>query len=212
MSNRSGKSVLNEANPNRLAGECQRSKLGTLLSNGVAFVRGAVASHIMVLPENQKAAAVISGYSNAGSTTGKLAPTTGSITTGLIGINAVGDVLFASADVVTEAEVRYLPVEGVVYEETVSVASNIGAPLASRKGLVLLSATSTAGTLTGALTVVARGGTPTTGQVALTATGTVAFAGADAVTRATIKYIATPGFGSEPVASVPALLVESSPL
>lgn len=195
---RTAKTILNEGNINRLGSIFRDAKLGTLLNLAPKFVKLAVSSNVGALPDAAKAAAVLRCYVTAGTTTGYMTPTNlATPTTGLVGISAKGDILFAAADAVESAEIVYLSHEGEVVEETISVASNSGTLLGGKEAFLLIGATSTAGTLTGAFTPVARASTPTTGQAALGVTGkTVVFAAADAVTQATVKYVRFPEIGA----------------
>jgi len=191
---RSLRTIFNEANLNKFQSAARDAQLGTILSLGPKFGVFTASSNTIVLPENAKAAVILRCYATAGTTTGYLTPTDlATPTTGLVGISATGNILFASADAVTAAEVLYLTHEGVVWEDTIAVSSNSGTLLGAREAFLLLSATQLAGTRTGTTTVVARAATPSTGQAALGVTGkTVAFASADAVTSALVKYVSLP--------------------
>lgn len=191
------KQVLNEGTLQRLAPAFSTAKLGTLLGLTALSAVVTVASNIGVLPTTAKARCILRCYSTAGTLTGYLEPTNlATPTTGLVGINQNGDLLFAAADAVTEVEVTYITFEGELVEEVITVASNSGTLNNSRRAAILLSATSLVGTLTGGLTNQARAATPTTGQVALGVTGkTVVFAAADAVTQARVSYITYPTLG-----------------
>lgn len=194
---RSLKTILNEANANKLPSAAQQANLGSMLGLVARTIRAAVSSHKIVLPDDAKAVAVVAAFSTAGVLTGALSPTFGAVTTGLVGVNNTGDILFATADAVTSADVVYLAMEGQVFEDYVPVVANSAAPLADRNISRLLEAESLTGTLTGALTVIARGGTVATGQAAASLTGAaVSFFAANAVTTARIKYIAMPGVGT----------------
>lgn len=191
---RSLKKVLDEGNLNKFQSASRDAQLGKLLSLIPKFGIFAASSNTIALPDNAKAAAILRCYSTAGTTTGYLTPTDlATPTTGLVGISATGNILFAAADAVTAAEVLYLTHEGEVWEDQIAVASNSGTLLGAREGFLLLSATQLAGTRTGTTTVVARAATPTTGQACLGVTGkTVTFAAADAVTSALVKYVRLP--------------------
>lgn len=193
--------ALNNANPNSVAHSLQLAGAGEALALLPRTIRAAVAAHKIVLPEKAKASRILSAY-GMGTTSGyktplaagsAVAPSTTEVT-----VNAQGDIVFASADAITSAVVTYLSVEGEVFEETVDVTSNAGQALGSRRVLVLLAATRTVGGSLGVSTIVPRPGTPTAGQAAIAAAddSKVAFAGADTVTRATIRYIAVPGIGN----------------
>lgn len=195
---RSLKAILNEANPNKLPTGAQQAKLGSMLGLVPRSIRATVVSHKIVLPDAAKAVAVLQAFSIAGTLTGALTPVKdGAVATGQVGMDAMGNILFATADAVTQADVVYLAQEGQVFEDFVPVTANVGTPLGGRAVQKLLEAESLAGTLTGVLTPIARGGTVATGQAASSLSGTgVNFFAANAVTKARIKYIAVPGVGS----------------
>lgn len=212
---RSLKTVLDEANQNKLGAALHLAKLGTILSLTPRTVRLTVATNVGVLPEGAKARALLSVVSTVGTTTGVLTPVaTGTTpTTGQVAIGTTGNVVFAAADAVTQAEVTYLAEEGAIIEETLPVATNVATLSQSRRSSLLLEATATVGTTTGAETIVARGATPTTTQAALNAAGSgVVFAAADAVTQCTVKYVAFPGDGIAPESVVADLLTEDKAL
>lgn len=201
--------VLNEANPNKLPVAAQVARLGSVLKLSPAFVRGAVASNVLALPEGRRAVAILYAYAVAGTVTGQLTPVVGPApATTEVGITDDGQIAFQATDAVTEAEVVYVSAEGEIFEEVIPIATNVGTPLASRKGLILLEAEALVGTVTGVAAVEARGTTPGTGEAALTDEGDVEFAAADAVTSARVKYVAAPGIGTAKAAVVPALSVE----
>ncbi len=194
---RSLRTILNEANPTKIASGLQVARVGSLLGQIPVFYKGAVASHIMTLPESKRARIVLAAFVTAGSVTGHMTPVTGGApSTGQVGITATGNLVFATADAVTAAEVYYLTVEGEVIEEVVPVVSHVATPSQNRAALLLLEATALAGTLSGAKTVDFRGAAIATTEAGINLLGTgVVFATADAVTSARIKYVATPGVG-----------------
>lgn len=180
---------------------------GQLIPFGEAFsilprtTRGVVTSHKLTLPEDGKAALLLAAY-GMGTTSGwktvlafgsNAAPATTEVR-----VDGAGDILFAAADAITAALVRYIPVEGEVWEDVIDIAANVGTFLGSRRAQMILSATRLVGTATGVSTPVHRPATPTAGQVAISATddSQVAFPAADAVTRATVRYLAIPGVGA----------------
>ena len=197
---RSLKDIFNAFSLNHAAPAAAAAKLGTLLTLAPISVNlTSATSSKFTLPTNAKAAAILSAYATAGSVTGKCTPVIGaSPATHEVTITPTGDILFNNAtDAVTACQVTYIAEEGEVITESIVVATNAGSLLQSRQARVLISATSTAGTLTGALTPTARGATPTTGLVALNAAGTgIATAAADAVTAATVTYVAFPAAGA----------------
>lgn len=198
---RSLRAIANEGNPNKVPNVFSAGRLGNLMASCLRVLRVTVATNVATLPETAKAAALLGAYATVGTTTGQATVVAPGATpaTGEAAINATGDVAFAGVDAVTEAEIVYLALaDGQVIEEVVDVATNVGTPLGSRKAAILLEAEALVGTSTGAKTVAVRGSTPGAGAAAVTDTGTVEFAGADAVTSARIKYVAFPGDGATP--------------
>lgn len=199
---RSIQTILDESNPNKAPDALHGVKAGTALAAVPRFVVGTVTSHVLTLPNNAKAAAVISAYSRAGTLTGQLTPVknAAAVATTQVGINPAGNILFATADAVTSAEVVYMPQEGDLVTETIPVTSGgIGSPLASKNAIRLISANLVTGSSTGAKTVVARGSSPSAGEACLGNTGTILFNSTDAGASggtATVTYIACPGVGS----------------
>lgn len=202
--------VIELSNPNNLPAALRALKFGQLLSCVPRFGRFAVSSNKIVLPERAKAAMVLNCYVRAGTVNGQFTGVQDSTpATTQISPNASGDLVFLNTDAVTDAEVLYVPVEGALYEEEIIVTSNVGTLGASRSGKLLLEVTALTGGSVGAKTPVDRATTPTAGNAALNLLGTgVVFAGADAITRARVKYIATPGVGTEPLSN--AQLLEAS--
>jgi len=201
---RSLKDILNTGDQNKLGAVAKIGRVGDLLAMGARRVRGTVTSHVLTLPDYARAEQILSAFAIAGTLTGELTPIRrGTVATTQAAINATGSVVFATADAVTEAEVVYIPTEGDIVEETIIVASDVGA-LLNRKSHRLLEVTALEGTPLGAFTVVGRGATPTTTQAALSLGGdTVVFASADTVTKARVRYIASPGIGLSRPALVP---------
>jgi hypothetical protein len=196
---RSLKAIFNEAVLQKFSHAARDAKLGNLLGNTPITRVLTVSSNVGVLPDNAKARVILACRSTVGTTKANLTVSNlATPTTGLVGRNVVGDILFAAADAVTECEVTYLPYEGDVFEEVIPVvaATGIGTLLNSRRGCILLSATALTGTTVGAETVILRGGTVATTQACLTDGGTtVAFYASDAVTSARVKYIEHPALG-----------------
>lgn len=199
---RSLKSVLNESNPNKLASATQGVLLGSALAAAPMTAKGTVTSHVMVLPETAKAAFVLQAYSRAGTLKGYLKPELqvgGAVATTEVGVNGNGDILFATADAVTDAEVIYVPVQGEIIEDLVTVAASVGTLNGSRKGALLLSVEVLSGIVLGTKIKDIRGtAAPASGHVALSDVGTtVLFNAADVVAgTARVRYIAQPGEGN----------------
>jgi hypothetical protein len=197
---RSLKDLFNRLSLNHLAPAANAAQLGTLLCLSPVTVNltGATTSKF-TLPQNMKAASILSAAVTAGSVTGKCTPVISATpATHEVTITVTGDIQFNnSTDAVTAASVTYIPEEGEVYTELLSVASNAATFLGSRQSRVLLSCTRTAATALGALTVSPQGGGATTGLVALNAAGTgIVTAAADAVTQVSVTYVALPVVGA----------------
>lgn len=208
---------LNKANPASIAMDLQRLGFGELLNLLPKLVKGTVTSNKLTLPENARALRLHMAYGVGTSSGYKLPRAIGDVTTPSAGectIDAQGNILFNAADAITSATVQYTAVEGEIFEETIDVASNVGTLLGSRRAIALLSATRVTGTNTGAATPVHRGATPTTGQAAISAAddALIAFAAADAVTRATVRYVAIPGQGNTTYSPVSAGLDADLPI
>ena len=191
----------------------QKLSIGSKVYGSKLFEEGAVATNIMVLT-GAKASLVLGGFASAGTNTGPLIGVAADATlaAGQVTTNANGDILFFATDAVTRAEIEYLTIEGDRITEQVVVASDTGALQQSKQGRQLISVTSDAGTTTGLLTNETRGVAPGAGEAALNAAGTdVLFNAADAVTLATLVYIATPGIGSGVGDTLSELLDETFP-
>lgn len=188
--------VLNEANPNKLPTALQIAKIGNVVDLAPKFFKGAVASNVMVLPSDAKAVAILSALRTAGTVVGYATPiaTNGTLATNQVKVNATGNIEFFGTDAVTAAEVTYVTVEGDVVTDTIPVVAGTGIGTLDTDAVLLLSATVVAGTSLGAKTVLARAeSAPAAGNVnqGLTA-NQVRFAVADAVTSATVTYVAKP--------------------
>jgi hypothetical protein len=192
------KTVLDAANPNLLPTAAQQLGLGTAMTLIPKFYQAAVTSNRMTLPNDAKCVHVLGGCIRTGTATGPFIGVRQGATLATLQAAPAGngDILFFATDAATAADVWYLSAEPQLFTEDVVVTANVGTLLGSRSGVILVSATALAGTLTGAMTITTRGATPTTGLAALNAAGTGAvFAGADAVTSARISYYAFPGVG-----------------
>lgn len=204
------RAALDESNPNKLPTAAQTLPLGRGLSLVSLLAFGAVGTNVLALPEEQKAGQILRAYARVGGSTGYktvVAPETVPAA-GQCSITPSGDVRFAAADAVTEAEVIYAPMEGEVFEDSVVVAASAATLSQSRRALQILSVTVDAGLSLGAKTVAARGSAPAAGSAALSVAGTgLAFNAADVVAgRATVRYIAVPGVGYGPQASIASTL------
>jgi hypothetical protein len=202
---RSIRDILNEGNPNKTGPALQVGKIGTAMAGSPQFRRATLTTNVLILPELARAAAIVSAYVTAGATPGAKTPVLAAPAAGQVGINGVGNIAFFAGEG-TAAEVTYIAEEGPVIEEVVPVAANVGTLLQGRAARILLSADALVGTTLGPKAIQLRAGAVAAAQASLNAAGTgVTFAGADAVTSARIRYIATPGVGptpADPVADI----------
>lgn len=194
---RSALAALNEANPNKLPTLLQTLPLGQLANLAAKSIKAAVASNVIVLPNEAKAKWILSAFATAGTVTGFMTSVQSSATlaTTQVKVDAKGDIAFFATDAVTAAEVTYIAVEGDVVTETVVVTAGTGvANSLLIDAAQLIAATVTAGTSLGAKTVVARAASaPSAGNVNLDLDSKVIrFAVADAVTAATVTYVRRP--------------------
>jgi len=197
------KAELSRANPNQIANMANLSQLGDGLGIVPRTELVTVAANVGVL--SQPAASLVAVFATAGGATGELdlIKRNGAVIAGDCAINAVGNVVFAAADAVTEAEITYIPIEGEEFTETIPVTlGGVGTLLQTRRAIQLTAATLVAPAATpGAKTLVARGtlvGALGAGEAALQAGGTtIAFVAAEAAAActATVTYLAFPGEG-----------------
>lgn len=202
---RSLRTILNESNANKADTALKLARAGDFLARVPRTLIAAVVGHKVVLPDNAKCEQVLSAFVTAGTVTGRFNPTyVTPATTKDVAPNGAGDIVFLAADAVTAVELTYLAFEGEIVEETGPVAAGVFTPSGSRKAMCVLSATGLAGSVIGAKTPVLRAAAPATTQVAVSLTGNIAFnSGTDALTSATVKYVATPGVGvSQPALGV----------
>jgi len=199
---RSLRTVLNESNPNKISDAMKAVRVGDALAVLPRRIAAAVVAHVLVLPEDAKAAVILQCLVTAGGVTGRFTAVSADATpaTTECGVNAAGNIQFLAADAVTLAEVVYVPMEGGVVEDLLPVAADVGTFLQSRKAQQLLAVTATAGGAPGVKTLVTlRGATPAAGSCAINLLGTgVVFAAADAITACTARYVAQPGVGGAP--------------
>lgn len=183
--------ALTESNPNKLAAAMHELDAGEAFKLVARTEAVVVTANVATLSKPAKA--ILACFATAGTAPGFKAPLqNGTPSAGSCAVGPTGTVVFNGTDAITAAEVTYLAAEGEAVTEDIDVSTHVGAGLSLKTGATLLAAESLAGTLTGALTVVARGATPTTGQAALGPTGTFVFAAADVVTRARVTYIPFP--------------------
>lgn len=187
---RSLKSVGNEGNPNKVGDFNQSVKIGSALALGSQTASGAVASHVMVLPDGAKAAYALNGYASVGSVTGVVTGVAGAPATTEVGVDVNGDLVFQATDAVTQAEVVYVTLEGDQVSASAVVASTTATLPGTSKARLILSATVDGN----ARTPVARGtAVPGAGTCAISDDGaSVEFNVADAGLTAVISYIELP--------------------
>lgn len=195
--------VIDEGNPNALPTGVQQAKGGKALRlNSAHIAQGTVTANVLALPQNARAAALLSVYSRVGGVTGYLGFAERESTPGAgnAAVDPEGNVEFAAADAVTNAEVVYIPAEGDVVSEQIAVpASGIGAFLQAREGVILLAATLLTGAAPGVKTVDTRGAAPAAGEAALSDLGQPIFLAADVGAgggTANVTYVARPNVGT----------------
>lgn len=184
--------VGNESNPNKLANFFRGVGGGNALKLVAQTYEGTVTSNVLTLPSGARCAAVLAAFATAGTSAGAKTPIPGaSPSAGQVGIDQFGHIVFNGTDAVTSAVVVYVVAEG----DTISVAaqtngSGLAAIPSGGKARLLIAAT-----VSGAdRTVIARGGTPSAGQAALTNLGTgVQFNAADANLPCVLTYVELPG-------------------
>jgi hypothetical protein len=198
------KNRINAANPNQLPQELQILKYGDMLRAGVTFLRAKVPAadagvlallHAVVLPDDAKALTILRAYARAGAgSIGEInIQTFGTApAAGQIAVAPNGDIVTLAADAWTDIDIVYQPDKYDLGEVTLQVVANVltlPAGFTSRRVGALLEATATAGAATGKKIILIPGsGAPAAGQARLNfAKTTVTFAGADAVTQATVK-------------------------
>lgn len=181
---RSLRDALNESNPNKLPDGCREVRLGNALGLTVLTVVGKTVGTVLPLPDGARARFVAGAGVNR---------TTGAAVTPTI--DALGNLVFAAASTDDVCEGHYVAFEGDVREAEISVVAStgVGKLPSGVFGAQLLEVEALEGTSTGSKTVIARGGTPAAGEVALNFDGnTINFLAADAVTKARVKFIAQP--------------------
>lgn len=188
--------VLNEANPNKLPNALQQAQLGNIADLTAKFAKGAVVSNVLVLPEEARAAGILTALATAGTTPGFKTPVLHSATVATLQckVDAVGNIAFFATDAITAAEVVYFAAEGDVVQDDIIVTPGTGIGTLDGDAVILLSATVLTGTALGAKTVLTRAeSAPAAGNVNLGLTANqVRFAVADAVATARVRYVAKP--------------------
>lgn len=199
------KNKLDAANPNVIADGMRIVKFGSILRASVTTLRrkdpaadaGSLATlEAVVLPDDGKALTILRAYARAGTgTLGELAVQAFGTTpaAGQIAVGPNGDIVVLAADAWTDLDVVYQPDKYDLAEVTLPVVANVAtlppSLITNTRVVSLLDANATAATSTGRKIILVPGaGAPAAGQARLNlAKTTVTFAGADAVTQATIK-------------------------
>ena len=198
---RNMKTLLNEANPNKLPAACQKIGFGNLVNATLRVYRAAAVGGLLTLPSGAKAAHLVRARVNAGANAGVKAVAAPESAPGAdeAAITPGGDIVFNAAAGDPLVEVMYFAHGGDERKATVSVVTDSGAIPFGLGGLCLVAANALEGGVTGAKTIAARGATPAAGEAALSDDGeSVDFAAGDAVTMAELTFVALPGAGSEP--------------
>lgn len=198
------RTLLNLANPQFIADAERAVRLGETLALIPRSLRSVVTSNAIVLPNDGKAIRVISCFVVAATTgTGTYftpTQTEAAPSTTQVGVSPTGDIVFASGDAVTLAEVVYEVCEGDVVTEVINVASSVGTLNGAKAAKKLISASVVTGVVVGPIASIDARATasPATGHAALQATGLTVNFNSDQVVGGTVSvtYIATPSVGS----------------
>lgn len=202
------KETLNRSDLNTLADQLRALAFGdviaslptTLRVSTTAASTGNFGTVRVVSDQNADvpAAAVLYASARAGlGTPGVLTPVAyGAIpAAGQVAVAPNGRVVTAAADAWTDLDVVYVPEKGTIVEVTANVAANtltLPTNVTSVGACTLLSATALTGGSVGAKIVDLPGAAAAAGEAALNAAKTtVVFAGADAVTSATVRLLVT---------------------
>jgi len=199
----------NRTNPNTLADLLRKLGLGDLLLG--QMVQSLLAQDpdtagtsgynlatldALPLPDNSKGVVVLRATARAATVTGELTPAAygATPTTGQIAVAPNGNIVTLATDAITDLDVVYVPERGDVIETYFPVVSDVltlPASITDRHVVLLEEVEAVEGTVTGKKIILVPGGSPSTGQAALTdvAKTSVTFASADAVTRARVKLL-----------------------
>jgi len=197
------KDELDKANPNNLPDLMRSAVAGAGFATCIPRTELlAVAANVAVpaVPARQVVRCMASAAGTPGECTPVLAETVPIATQ--CACDPLGQIEFAAADVVTECQVTYMPVEGELITETIPVtAGGVGTFNAGKVCEQIVTAVLNAPAITpGAKVVVARGtAVPAGGQCAVTFGGlTIQFVPgeATAICTADVVYYALPGVGT----------------
>jgi hypothetical protein len=203
---------LNRANPNTLADNLRKVRVGDLLGSSLpqhkrqfsmvaagTNVGNLATLHAMALPADAKASVILRARADVGGVTGELTVVAKNVTpaTTQIAVAPNGNIVTLAADAITNLELVYVG-EGPadVVESYFPVVSNVvtlPVSVTTPGVIALLEAEVVSGTATGNKIILAPAGAPAAGQAALNAAATtVSFAGADAATRVRLKLLVAP--------------------
>lgn len=196
--------ALNEANPNKIPNALRVAAIGNALHGLTRYYKGTCnASGILVLPDEAKAMFLVRAHLLSG--TGTLGekvitvPETAPAGATNAAISAGGNVAFNGADATSVGEIWYQAFEAQPVTLTLSAVSSIATLPGDNRGVLLVAAEVLSGVSPGAVAVLARGATATSGNAALTRAGaTIAFNSAQVVNGlVSVTLIQAPGLGDE---------------
>ena len=102
---RTDREILNEGNPNKLGDANKALQMGEAIALVPRTLIAPVDTNVMTLPETAKAAAVLSAYGQGGAAGYKAGVATGATpAAGEVAPDAGGNIEFAGADAITDAE------------------------------------------------------------------------------------------------------------
>lgn len=195
MALRKLRDVGNDGNPNKLGDFFQVLGMSNALRTGFMTTKRAVVDDLMILDDFDKVVEVISAFATVGTVTGAKTPDVAGATpaTGEVAPTLDGNIAFAAADAVTEAEVVVRLQEGELVELTTTAsAAGLVSQLLGRTAALIVEAEQLDGAAPGLKTVAARGSAPAAGAVAITLLGAIQFNAEAANDRVRIKFIAFP--------------------
>lgn len=200
------KTSINKADPNVLADELRSLKFGDVLASIPTTLRGSTTAAstgnlatlraVSSQSSNIPAASVVWAYAKVGTAAATQLTVVGYGVTpaaGQIAVAPNGKIVTLAADAWTNLDVIYLPEKGDQFSVTLPVSANtltLPTNMTTPGASTLLAVTVVAGGSVGDKIVLAPGSAPAAGQAALNAAKTaVVFAGADAVTSATVTVL-----------------------
>lgn len=206
------KAALNKSDPNAHADILRILKFGNILAALPTQLHGKVPAAaaglqlatlaVFKLPEEAKAGVLHRVYAYTAGTGAELTIVGYGVTpaTGQAAIAPNGDIVTLAADAYTKLDIFYTPDKSDIVELSAAVATNALAIPAAYAGRVkhLVEATATVGGATGVKIALVPGAAPAAGQSRLDVLkANVLFAGADAVTYATVKLALAPAVDAQ---------------